>query len=435
MVHWNLSPHPVADVRDWSNAGRLELQPDFQRREVWTLAAKIMLIDSILSDIPLPKIFLAKKIQNASVYRVVIDGQQRISAILGFLRDEFRLETPYRGPHLNKFFSELDPAIQDQFLRYRIDFNEADNPSDRETRDVYMRVNKYTTPLTRQELRRADYPGAFLQLSEQLSVDEFFESSRIFNAADRRRYADAEYISELLAGIIDGPQDKKTGLDSFYIKFAEWKPIERKQVEARFRAALVDINSIFSAVPPGLSGTRFRQKADFYSLFLAVDELRCGSLSISGKDLKPLSEDLIMLEEGIAPESEVDIFRDYAIKCVSQANSLASRRWRQAFIKSILAGTYSSSAPTGGAIHIYYKILDDCASGGGFCPDPVYECPSCNVEFTVDEKEHVLAWPPGTSAYQIGNARWIHKACAATLASWTQIERTTGHARNESDLF
>lgn len=60
MVHWNISPHPIADVRDWSDAGRLELQPDFQRREVWAQSAKIMLIDSILSDIPLPKIFLAK---------------------------------------------------------------------------------------------------------------------------------------------------------------------------------------------------------------------------------------------------------------------------------------------------------------------------------------------------------------------------------------
>lgn len=146
MVHWNISPHPIADVRDWSDAGRLELQPDFQRREVWAQSAKIMLIDSILSDIPLPKIFLAKTIKGGSVHRVVIDGQQRISAILAFLRDQFILEPPYSGPFLGKRFSDFNETETDNFLRYRIDFNEADNPSDREVRDVYMRVNKYTVP-------------------------------------------------------------------------------------------------------------------------------------------------------------------------------------------------------------------------------------------------------------------------------------------------
>ena len=36
MVSWNSSPHPISDIRDWSEANRLELQPDFQRREVWS---------------------------------------------------------------------------------------------------------------------------------------------------------------------------------------------------------------------------------------------------------------------------------------------------------------------------------------------------------------------------------------------------------------
>ena len=59
MTHWNSSPHPISDIRDWSKAGRLELRPDFQRREVWSAPAKIMLMDSILRGIPMPKIFLA----------------------------------------------------------------------------------------------------------------------------------------------------------------------------------------------------------------------------------------------------------------------------------------------------------------------------------------------------------------------------------------
>lgn len=47
QVDWVSSTHPISDVRDWSLAHRLEMQPDFQRKEVWSKSAKIMLIDTI----------------------------------------------------------------------------------------------------------------------------------------------------------------------------------------------------------------------------------------------------------------------------------------------------------------------------------------------------------------------------------------------------
>jgi len=61
---WISTTHPISDIRDWSKAGTLILQPDYQRREVWGPAAKIMLIDSILSEIPMPKIFVSSHIKN-----------------------------------------------------------------------------------------------------------------------------------------------------------------------------------------------------------------------------------------------------------------------------------------------------------------------------------------------------------------------------------
>ena len=125
MFRWNSSPHPISDIRDWSEANRLELQPDFQRRQVWSAPARIMLMDTILRGIPMPKIFLANTVRDGSTYRVVIDGQQRISAILGFLRDDFALNHPFTGKNKGKTFSELDADTQDSFLSYQIDFNEA----------------------------------------------------------------------------------------------------------------------------------------------------------------------------------------------------------------------------------------------------------------------------------------------------------------------
>jgi len=434
MVHWNISPHPIADVRDWSDAGRLELQPDFQRREVWAQSAKIMLIDSILSDIPLPKIFLAKTIKAGSVHRTVIDGQQRISTILAFLRDEIRLEAPYNGPFYGKIFSDFNEGETEAFLRYRIDFNEADNPSDREVRDVYMRVNKYTVPLTRQELRRADYPGDFLDMAEELSVLEFFEEAGVFTATDRRRYADAEYISEILSALISGIQDKKSDLDKFYITHTNWPLADRKVIIKRFNAVITDLSKIFKSLTGGIKITRFRQKADFYSLFIAIDELLRDGHGLDKKPLDALINDLRELDLGIRPESDVNILSEYAIKCVSQANSASSRRWRTDFLKVILGGTYRATPPIGSECKIFYRLMDDYtkADGGSMCPPTEHDCPACDAQ--VDPDKASLAWGSDETVFQADNVLWIHPECI-DVPDWRVIHRPSEADDDQPNLF
>ena len=123
-VDWKSSSHPISDIRDWSRANRLEMQPEFQRNQVWSKAAKIMLIDTILRNIPMPKIFLQGILRKGDTYRIVIDGQQRLTAILEFLNDGFALDTPYDGQYRLKRFSELPAQIQDEILNYNVDINE-----------------------------------------------------------------------------------------------------------------------------------------------------------------------------------------------------------------------------------------------------------------------------------------------------------------------
>lgn len=423
MVHWNSSPHPISDIRDWSEAGRLELQPDFQRREVWSAPARIMLMDTILRHIPMPKIFLANTIRDGKTYRVVIDGQQRISAILDFLRDQFSLKHPYIGEEKGKVFSELDQETQDRFLSYQIDFNEAQRPTEGEVREVYARVNKYTVPLNKQELRRADFPGDFLKASEQLAVEDYFEEIGIFTPANRRRYADVEYVSELLAAMIDGIQDKKIKLDDFYINYAEWDEGEKSKIKKRFLRILEEIKLIFSSTDMGISETRFRQKSDFYTLFTVIDELILEGHSAEQKDVKPIGEDLQILDDHIRPESAINICSEYAIKCVSQANSSSSRRWRHRFMKSILAGTYVGELDEHGA-ELFYEIHDSLSvDQSGFCPDPVFYCPVCNGEITGDVSNCVLAWPRLTATKQISNAEWIHRSCVRGKQEWFVLKR------------
>ena len=435
MVHWNSSPHPISDIRDWNDAGRLEIRPDFQRRNVWSSSARIMLMDTILREIPMPKIFLANTVRDGSTYRVVIDGQQRISAILDFLRNRFSLEDPFIGENGGKTFSELDSNTQDRFLSYQIDFNEAIKPTDEEVREVYARVNKYTVPLTKQELRRADFPGDFLKVSEELAIEDSLDEIGIFTPANRRRYADVEYISELLAAMIEGVQDKKTRLDYFYIKYSNWSNDHKKRVKARFIAVLEELSIIFGD-SIDISDTRFRQKADFYTLFLVIDELLSEGFSTKGKELRSLERDLEVLHEYIRPESHIAICAEYAIKCVSQANSASSRRWRHHFLKPILAGTYAGELPDNQGARIFYRLHEGVSVGdptdSDFCPNPVFYCPVCDDEIHEKFDNCKMVWHRSETVYQVFNSQWAHSNCLGNNSDWLILERPQN---DRSDLF
>lgn len=419
MKSWNSSPHPISDIRDWFNNHRLEIQPDFQRKEVWSEAARIMLIDTILRQIPMPKVFVSSVLLNGNVHRIVVDGQQRISAIMSFLKDEFSLAEPYSGPYRQKLFSELPIEEQNRILQYRIDFNEAIEYTEAELREIYSRLNKYSIALTKQELRRADFPGNFLELAEELATNEFLEESRIFSIANRRRLADVEYISELLAGLIDGPQEKKASLDSFYMQYANWQPTSMNEIKTRFLAAAADIQFIFD---PKLSlyKTRFRQKADFYSLLLAIDALKSQGYSIAGKEIIALQEDFKILDEVIEPESIVRDCRTYAIRCVSQANTVNSRKWRQGFLQSILLGTYANKLPIGDSGRLFFRLLDDMHNGDPICP-AIHSCAICGEDVSSSE-DYSFGWPKEELSFQLSNACIIHSSCSSEESTFNLLQ-------------
>lgn len=412
---WISSSHPISDIRDWNNTKRLEVRPDFQRQEVWSKAAMVMLMDTILQNIPMPKIFLEAVIRGDDTYRIVIDGQQRIRAILSFLRNEFKLSSPYKGGCLDLYYDDLPAAVKDDFLSYKIDINEIRNASNEIVREIYSRVNKYNIALNKQELRRADFPGQFLKLSEELSQHDFFEDSRIFSVANRRRMGDVEYISELLAILLGGIQDKKSTLDQFYQDYSSWPRKDVAEIKDKFLRIIDDILIVFPINFFPLSATRFRQKADFYSLFAAINELREEGNSLEGKDVTDLRKDFKLLDSNIAPEADVELFSEYAIKCVSQGNTIRSRLWRKDFLKDILAGTYINRLPKKETIEKYHHILWELYTTGTEvgCPPYCQECPTCNFEIESYKNEDAkLGWTKEIVTFQLSNAKFAHLKCA-----------------------
>ena len=77
---------PINQFADRARKGQLNLNPTYQRGDVWSPTQSRQLIESILRGIPLPSVILLRAQQGAGkgIYEVV-DGKQRLTAILRFM--------------------------------------------------------------------------------------------------------------------------------------------------------------------------------------------------------------------------------------------------------------------------------------------------------------------------------------------------------------
>jgi len=417
MTSWDSTNVSIGDIFDWTNSNRLELQPDFQRRELWTQAARVMLIDSILKNIPIPKFYARRKVRDDATYREVIDGQQRLRAILDFRHGRFALTSPPCEERFSgKRFEDLEQDDRDLFTNYRIDMNEITSATDDEVRQIYLRINKYMKQLNKQELRRADFPGDFLEISEELALSDILDEFKIFTPANRRRMADVEFVSELLALMLrQYPLDKKEQLDKVYEEYMQWEESQSGNIIQRFYDVLNDCQVIFNGEGlhgqgelPSIEKTRFRQKSDFYSLFGAINNLKLRGGKIVGKDLRPLRTDLSILNYHIEPSSNIATLREYAIRCVSDANSASSRRWRINLLENILCGTYLQKLFKSSG-DIFSDVLYEIIWSGEFCPTPIEVCPLSNEEFTPTPENSVLVWDERSHVLQMSNAQYMQR--------------------------
>ena len=104
----------VSWFNDLYSRGILDLDPPYQRRSVWNQRFKDDFIDTVLLNYPAPAIFLYEDItaDGRSLYHVV-DGKQRLTTLLEFLRDQFPLsESSEVGQWSGQYFSSLPDELK-----------------------------------------------------------------------------------------------------------------------------------------------------------------------------------------------------------------------------------------------------------------------------------------------------------------------------------
>lgn len=306
-------PQIISWFQDHYKANRLELRPPFQRKPVWTNKQRSFLIESILMDIPIPEVYVHVTLtEDGTEHYGVVDGQQRLRTVLQFIGIEretsqeqennnlFALEAlPEGSIHKDKTFADVTPEERKRFFQHEICVRFLYTEDVKEVEDVFKRLNKFTLPLKAQELRNATFHGAFAKLSEQLADDEYWAVNRILSPKAIRRMADIEMMSELLIGLLHGPQGGSAKIiDEYYEQYEQHEdeiPGQGK-LKRQFGRTFETIKRLF----PNIADVpRWGNRADYYSLFVALGNLLKDN-KISRKSEKALAKQLIMFAEEVS---------------------------------------------------------------------------------------------------------------------------------------
>ncbi|ADU46602.1 DUF262 domain-containing protein [Intrasporangium calvum] len=279
--------------RDRYLEGTLTLKPPYQRNPVWMARQKNHLVESVLMKMPIPEIFIQRSTDaNGRTAYAVVDGQQRISALMQFIGsysadgqeefDQFPLDKlTTESDWYNRCFADLTDPEKISFFGYELAVRYLNSSDEEQMKAVFRRLNSFTVPLKPQELRHATYIGPFSHLADKLAGDygDFFAENRIITVGAIRRMADVEFVAELLIGTMHGPQGGSAKIiDDYYSNYEDFEdefPGQRK-TRVKFEETMAAIERLF----PDLRGSRWGNKSDFYSLFVALAAfLPRGSLS------------------------------------------------------------------------------------------------------------------------------------------------------------
>lgn len=207
---YSLEQHPARTLTWWyGQRENIDMDPPYQRRGLlWSKPDKQYLIDTILNDYDIPKLYLVNFAFISTPMNVrklrfaVVDGKQRFEAIFGFFEDRFPLagdfvlhEDPTRAVG-GMTYSDLRrqfPDLASRFENYNLTVMTLATDDDQRINDLFIRLNR-SKPLTGAEIRNA-MEGAVPGMIRDVAAHEFFKSRIAFNV---QRGADLNAAAKVL---------------------------------------------------------------------------------------------------------------------------------------------------------------------------------------------------------------------------------------------
>lgn len=173
--------YKVALIKSIFSQSNYNLKPDYQRRITWDNKKRSKLIESLIINIPIPPIFLYE--YDYDRYEVM-DGLQRITAIIDFYDNKYRLTGLEEWKELEgKRYKDLPEKIREGIDRRQLqvitllkESAASIERADRIKRLVFERLNTGGVKLLPQEIRNAIYNGIGNEMCQDLSQNILFKT-------------------------------------------------------------------------------------------------------------------------------------------------------------------------------------------------------------------------------------------------------------------
>jgi hypothetical protein len=259
----NKKPWPLSTT--FSIRERINTKPDFQRPAVWGKSQKQMLIDTILREYDVPKLYWRRVGQKPDKYEVV-DGQQRLLAIWGFFAGDFTLPKdadPIDEEEIGGCgYKNLPDDLRIRFDQYPLDVVVLEETDDDEVRELFLRLQNGTS-LKSQEKRNA-MPGKMRAFIKELAAHPFFQRVPFKNSRFTYDLVAAQMVCLELKGEPTGIRDKN--LTEMY---ADNQDFDTNSAEAKaVRRTLGVLERVFPEKRPEL------ERYNVISLYCVVAELQ-----------------------------------------------------------------------------------------------------------------------------------------------------------------
>lgn len=247
----------------YSERSEINMNPDYQRMGgVWTLEKRRLLIDSILNDYDLPKIYFhlmtPESFSKTGFQFAVIDGRQRLETIWKFMDGDFTLAPDFeyqRDPQIDLGgLSYEDIAKQHPKIRVKFDsfvlpvVTVAIEGDDIDLiEDMFSRLNE-AVPLNAAEKRNA-IGGDVVRVITNLSKHKFFTSKVKFgNKRFQHRESAARFllVEDSLKQTQQVVDTKKVYLDALARKYRTGNHRYVGQLNTNVRKTLNHMASVFA---------------------------------------------------------------------------------------------------------------------------------------------------------------------------------------------
>jgi hypothetical protein len=268
----------IATVFNRIQDGDIDLQPDFQRGEVWPVSKQQRLVDSILRGWIVPPILVISEGQQT---QQVLDGQQRLASIRDFKLDLFPVNGLVDPPNPDiealhgLTFRQLPLEVQKRFDKSTVRIFEVSDFLPEEPAEIFFRLNQ-PTALTAAEKRNAFFGPVRSQIKQLVSENGYkLETTGILGFTNSRMAYD-EILARFLCTVEFGSLVKKvtaSEVDELYRRStpASNSSVVRLAETVDLLARVVDISIPRRA---SISGPRIKlNRATCHSWFLFLARL------------------------------------------------------------------------------------------------------------------------------------------------------------------